>query len=104
MVDGACSVLPTRGRLAYWFSDLCTQSGGAAGGSGSVTHANWAGKIALIKRGVCEFGEKAFRAQNAQAIAVVVYNNVAADGTVMVRLSKAAGGVVAVAGLGDAMA
>ena len=35
-----------------------------------------AGKIALIRRGVCEFGFKALVAQNAGAIAVVVINNV----------------------------
>ena len=34
------------------------------------------GKIALIRRGVCEFGFKALVAQNAGAIAVVVINNV----------------------------
>lgn len=35
------------------------------------------GKIALIKRGNCEFGEKALHAQNAGAVAVVIVNNVA---------------------------
>ena len=35
-----------------------------------------AGKIAVIRRGVCEFGFKALVAQNAGAIAVVVINNV----------------------------
>lgn len=35
------------------------------------------GKIALIKRGNCEFGEKALRAQQAGAIAVIIVNNVA---------------------------
>ena len=35
-----------------------------------------AGKIALIRRGTCEFGFKALVAQNAGAIAVVVINNV----------------------------
>lgn len=34
------------------------------------------GKIALIKRGNCEFGEKALRAQQAGAVAVVIVNNV----------------------------
>ena len=33
------------------------------------------GSIALIKRGVCEFGLKALNAQNAGAVAVVIYNN-----------------------------
>lgn len=34
------------------------------------------GKIALVSRGTCEFGLKALNAQNAGAIAVIVYNNV----------------------------
>lgn len=34
------------------------------------------GKIALISRGNCEFGLKSFNAQNAGAIAVIIYNNV----------------------------
>ncbi len=43
--------------------------------------ASWAnaaqvnGNIALIQRGVCEFGLKALNAQNAGAVAVVIYNN-----------------------------
>jgi minor extracellular serine protease Vpr len=38
--------------------------------AGSLT-----GKIALIKRGTCTFFQKAFNAQNAGAVAVVLYNN-----------------------------
>lgn len=38
------------------------------------------GKIALIDRGVCEFGAKALRAQQAGAIAVIVCNVPEADG------------------------
>ena len=34
------------------------------------------GKIALVSRGTCEFGMKALNAQNAGAIAVIIYNNV----------------------------
>lgn len=33
------------------------------------------GRVALIHRGTCEFGAKALNAQNAGAIAVVIYNN-----------------------------
>jgi minor extracellular serine protease Vpr len=36
------------------------------------------GKIALIQRGTCSFYQKAIQAQNAGAIAVVIYNDVAA--------------------------
>ena len=42
-----------------------------------------AGKIAVIRRGTCEFGFKALVAQNAGAIAVVVINNVAGAPIVM---------------------
>jgi hypothetical protein len=35
------------------------------------------GKVALIRRGTCGFYEKAFNAQNAGAIGVIIYNNVA---------------------------
>ena len=34
------------------------------------------GKIALVSRGTCEFSTKALNAQNAGAIAVIIYNNV----------------------------
>ena len=37
------------------------------------------GKIALVQRGSCRFDEKALRAQQAGAIAVVIYNNYAAS-------------------------
>ena len=40
--------------------------------AGSLT-----GKIALIQRGVCEFGAKVFNAQNAGAIGALIYNSVA---------------------------
>ncbi|MDA7787266.1 choice-of-anchor B family protein [bacterium] len=34
------------------------------------------GKIALVSRGTCEFGLKALNAQNAGAVAVIIFNNV----------------------------
>jgi subtilisin family serine protease len=40
--------------------------------AGSMT-----GKIALVQRGVCEFGAKVFNAQNAGAIGALVYNSTA---------------------------
>ncbi len=38
-----------------------------------------AGNIAVIRRGVCEFGSKVLRAENAGAIAVIMINNIADD-------------------------
>lgn len=40
-----------------------------------VNAAQVSGKVALISRGTCEFGAKALNAQNAGAIAAVIYNN-----------------------------
>jgi len=34
------------------------------------------GKIALVSRGTCEFGLKSLNAQNAGAVAIIIYNNV----------------------------
>ena len=39
------------------------------------TFYNLSGSIALIKRGACQFGLKALNAQNAGAVAVIIYNN-----------------------------
>ncbi|KAJ2854302.1 hypothetical protein J3B02_002746, partial [Coemansia erecta] len=44
-------------------------------GCGNHT-ASLAGKVALVKRGVCSFSEKATRAYEAGAVALIVYNNV----------------------------
>ena len=46
------------------------------------------GKIALVSRGTCEFGLKALNAQNAGAVAVIIYNNVGG----MVSMSGGASG------------
>jgi len=44
---------------------------------GALTNASAInGKIALIKRGDCEFGTKALNAQNAGAVAVIIVNNI----------------------------
>ncbi|HTM66507.1 MAG TPA: PA domain-containing protein [Flavipsychrobacter sp.] len=40
--------------------------------SGSLT-----GKFALVSRGTCDFSEKAYYAQQAGAVAVIIYNNIA---------------------------
>jgi minor extracellular serine protease Vpr len=50
-------------------ADACNTNPPAAG--------SLAGRIALVRRGTCGFHEKALNAQNAGAIAVVLYNNAA---------------------------
>src|SRR5690554_2580476 len=41
----------------------------------SATLGSLTGKIALLYRGACDFSSKAFNAQNAGAIAVIIVNN-----------------------------
>ncbi|MCF8255953.1 MAG: S8 family serine peptidase [Flavobacteriales bacterium] len=45
--------------------------------SAAFNAAQVAGKIAVVYRGICEFGDKALNAQNAGAVAVIIVNNVA---------------------------
>lgn len=51
-------------------NDACNNAGVSPLPAGSLT-----GKVALIRRGTCSFYEKSFNAQNAGALAVVLYNN-----------------------------
>ncbi|KAJ2446179.1 hypothetical protein IWW43_001138 [Coemansia sp. RSA 1935] len=56
-----------------------TDNTGSALACTNITN-DLSGKVALIQRGECTFSEKALNAQNAGAVAVVIYNNV--DGMV----------------------
>ncbi|MBE5315110.1 MAG: M36 family metallopeptidase [Xanthomonadales bacterium] len=49
--------------------------GGVLGCTALTNGAAISGRIAVVKRGVCEFGVKALNAQNAGAVAVVMWNN-----------------------------
>lgn len=67
-----------------WTADAVLVNDGTAptsdGCSDPVNAAALVGKIALIDRGVCEFSDKALRAQTAGAIGVVIMNNTAGAG------------------------
>ncbi len=53
----------------------------------SIAHTDLTGKIALIRRGDCEFGWKGFRAQQAGAIGAIIVNNLYdADGGGLVSM------------------
>ena len=92
---GVYSVLPTSGWAGEITSDPITgmivpvDDGDLWGieGCGELVN-NLTGKIALISRGTCEFGLKALNAQNAGAIAVIIYNNVGG----MVNMAEGADG------------
>ncbi len=49
--------------------------GGVLGCTALTNGAEISGRIAVVKRGVCEFGLKALNAQNAGAVAVLMWNN-----------------------------
>ncbi len=55
-------------------SGNCTFDKACNGGSAITNSAMLAGKIAVIRRGSCEFGSKALAAQNAGAIACIIVN------------------------------
>jgi hypothetical protein len=61
------------GELAIGIDSTKTDSLQRLRGCVAVSSASVRGKIALIRRGECEFGAKALNAQNAGAIAVIIY-------------------------------
>ena len=67
-----------------WTADAVFVDDGTApttdGCGDPVNGAAISGKIALIDRGTCQFGDKALRAQTAGALAVVIFNNAAGAG------------------------
>ena len=52
-------------------------SGGSSLGCDPFPAGSLTGAIALIERGTCEFSTKVFNAQNAGAVAALVYNSAA---------------------------
>jgi hypothetical protein len=65
----------------YPFVAAASVDPGNANGCAPFAAGSFAGKVALIVRGVCEFGVKALNAQNAGATMFIVYNN-AGDGLI----------------------
>lgn len=69
---GAVLSAPLSGTLVNSPNNGCSVAGVSP-----YTAGQFAGKIVLIQRGICPFTQKAKNAQDAGAIAVVIYNNVA---------------------------
>jgi minor extracellular serine protease Vpr len=59
--------------IARWSNTLVANDGC----NGTVPANSMSGRVALIRRGTCSFFEKSLNAQNAGAVAVVLFNNVA---------------------------
>lgn len=67
---------PTEGtQTVARLGDPNTDAARACTATGGITE-DLSGKVALIERGICSFYEKAFNAQEAGAIGVILYNNV----------------------------
>lgn len=70
-----------------WTGDAVFVDDGSAnptfGCNAPINTGDLAGKIALVDRGGCEFGLKCLNAENAGAIAVVVFNNAPGGGTIV---------------------
>ena len=93
--------VPTSGTQEIVFVGRGCLTGAGVPASGDPYLADPNGKVALIERGVCSFGEKATRAINAGATAVVIYNNTA--GVVLGTLGAPIGdGSVPVVGISQA--
>src|SRR5690606_20072141 len=58
-----------------------------------VNAAQVAGKIAVVKRGNCDFGLKALNAQQAGAIGVIIFNNVGGNATAGMAAGTSGGSV-----------
>jgi subtilisin family serine protease len=98
--DGGAAFGPTNfnltGNLALANPpEACPQ---ADGGPGILNPADIAGKIAVISRGTCSFTPKAYEAERAGAVGVLIVNNVSGDPMSMagapITVPSADGGVV----------
>jgi hypothetical protein len=69
---------------------------GNANGCNPYPAGSLAGRIALIQRGVCEFGFKVLTAQNAGAIGAIIYNSVAGGDALQAMGGGAVGNLVTI--------
>ncbi|MCB9275017.1 MAG: T9SS type A sorting domain-containing protein [Lewinellaceae bacterium] len=80
-----------------WTADAVFVDDGSAnpnqGCNAAVNGAELAGKIALIDRGSCEFGIKCLNAEQAGAIAAIVFNNAAGAGAIVMGAGVNGGAV-----------
>lgn len=80
-----------------WTGDAVYVDDGSAnptqGCNALINGADVAGKIALINRGSCEFGQKCLNAENEGAIAAIVFNNAAGAGTIVMGAGAMGGSV-----------
>ncbi|WP_373331124.1 PA domain-containing protein [Salmonirosea aquatica] len=72
------------------FVDDATVPNPTQGCSPPVNAAQLSGKIALIDRGVCNFSQKVYYAQQAGAIGVIMFNNVAGGESMLVTMAPGA--------------
>jgi subtilisin family serine protease len=70
--------------------------GGNPNGCAPYPAGSMTGKIALIERGVCEFGFKVLQAQNAGAIGALIYNNPGGGDALQAMGGGAVGGQVTI--------
>src|SRR4029453_5916327 len=70
--------------------------GGSPNGCAPYPAGAMTGKIALIERGVCEFGFKVLQAQNAGAIGALIYNNAGGGDALQAMGGGAVGGQVTI--------
>ncbi len=80
-----------------WTADAVFVDDGSAnpnqGCNAAINAAELAGKIALIDRGSCEFGLKCLNAEQAGAIAAIVFNNAPGAGTIVMGAGVNGGAV-----------
>lgn len=75
--NGSTATPPLSGTAALARTGTQTSVADACNGATAPAPGSLTGKIALIRRGTCGFYEKSLNAQNAGAVGVVIYNNVA---------------------------